>query len=440
MVRLAVPVVLSEIGWITMGIADTVMVGPIGPAALGAVGTGSTMFFALAVLGIGTLLALDTFVSQRFGAADIADCHRWLFAGLQLAAIMSVVLVIVARLGVSLLPRAGMHPAIVALLQPYLGALTWSIPPLLAYTVFRRYLQAMHIVRPVMIALLIANLLNVGANWALVYGHLGMPASGVVGSAYATLVSRVFLALALWGVILYRERRHPSGFHDVPWQLEWTRMTKLLRLGVPAALQVMLEVGVFAFASGLAARIDPDALAANQIVLNIASFFFMVPFGLSSAAAVRVGHAIGAGDHSRARRAGWVALALGLSFAVVMSCLFVVVPAPFLELFTRDRGLVHASAAVLLVYAIAQPFDACQTVATGALRGMGETKMPMVANLVGHWGVGLPLAYLACFRLAWGVMGLWAGLGFSLFLIGAGLVAVWERRTRAWQTAVDAAA
>ena len=194
MIRLAVPVVIGEIGWITMGIVDTIMVGPLGPAALGAVGTGSTMFFAFVVLGMGTLLALDTFVSQEFGAGRVGECHRWLFAGLQLAAVLSVILVIVGIGGVAVLPRAGLHPAVIAILQPYLGALLWSIPPLLAFTVFRRYLQAMHAVRPVMVALVSANLINAFVNWVLVYGHLGAPAFGPVGSAYATLAARIYLA------------------------------------------------------------------------------------------------------------------------------------------------------------------------------------------------------------------------------------------------------
>lgn len=430
MVRLALPVVIAELGWITMGIVDTVMVGPLGPAALGAVGTGSTMFFALVVLGMGTLLALDTFVSQGFGAGQIEECHRWLLAGLQLAAVMSVALVAVALAGVALLPRAGLLPVIIVLLQPYLATLVWSIPPLLAFTVFRRYLQAMNVVRPVMVALVSANLINAAANWALVYGHFGLPAFGVVGSAYATLAARLYLAGVLWGVILHRERRHPSGFHDVPWIIEAARMGRLVRLGAPAAAQVMLEMGVFAVAGALAARITPDALAANQIVLNIAGFVFMVPFGLGSAAAVRVGHAVGGRDGASARRAGWVAIALAVSFAVVMSMTFAVVPGPFLRIFTTDATVLRTGALVLLIYAVSQPFDACQTVATGALRGLGETRLPMVTNLLGHWGIGLPLACYLCFGRAWGVAGLWAGLCLSLVLIGVALVTVWHVKAR----------
>lgn len=430
MVRLALPVVIAELGWITMGIVDTVMVGPLGPAALGAVGTGSTMFFALVVLGMGTLLALDTFVSQGFGAGQIGECHRWLLAGLQLAAVMSVALVAVALGGVALLPRAGLLPAIIVLLQPYLATLVWSIPPLLVFTVFRRYLQAMHVVRPVMVALVSANLINAAANWALVYGHLGLPAFGVVGSAYATLAARLYLAGVLWGVILHRERKHPSGFHDVPWIIEAARMGRLVRVGAPAAGQVMLEMGVFAVAGALAARITPDALAANQIVLNIAGFVFMVPFGLGSAAAVRVGRAVGGRDGASARRAGWVAMALAVSFAVVMSMTFAAVPGLFLRIFTTDATVLRTGAVVLLIYAASQPFDACQTVATGALRGLGETRLPMVTNLLGHWGIGLPLACYLCFGRSWGVAGLWAGLCLSLALIGAALVAVWHVKAR----------
>jgi multidrug resistance protein, MATE family len=430
MLRLAWPVIIAELGWITMGIVDTVMVGPIGPAAIGAVGTGSTMFFALMVLGMGTLFALDTFVSQQFGAGRVDECHRWLFAGLQLAAVMSVLLVAVAFVGVWLLPLAGIHPDIIVLLQPYLVALLWSVPPLLAYTVFRRYLQAMNVVLPVMVTLVTANLINVAANWALVYGHLGLPAFGVVGSAYATAGARVYLAVALLGVILYRERKNPSGFHDVPFAIEFARMRQLLRIGLLSAMQLMLEIGVFAASSMLAARISPLALAANQIVLNVVSFFFMIPLGLSSAAAVRVGQAVGRGDPVGVRRAGWSALGLSLAFALCMSAAFAIAPGPFLAIFTADPALLHVGTTLLLICALFQPFDGFQVVATGALRGLGDTRTPMLLNLLLHWMIGLPMAYLLCFRAGWGVVGLWSGLGLSLTLIGAILLAVWHQRSK----------
>src|SRR5262245_21822375 len=160
MLKLALPVIVAELGWITMGIVDTIIVGPLGPAAIGAVGSGSTMFLAVMVLGMGTLLALDTFVAQNYGAGRIDECHRWLFAGLQLAGVMSIVLVVAGAAGVRLLPYAGLHPDVAVLLEPYLSALLWSAPALLAFTVFRRYLQAMNVVRPVTAALVSANVIN----------------------------------------------------------------------------------------------------------------------------------------------------------------------------------------------------------------------------------------------------------------------------------------
>lgn len=431
MLRLAVPVIVAEIGWISMGIVDTIFVGPLGPAAIGAVGTGSTMFFTVMVLGMGTLFALDTFVAQSYGAGRIDECHRWLFAGLQLAVVLSIVLVALGLIGVALLGDAGIHPLVIVLLQPYLATLMWSVPPLLAFTVFRRYLQAMNAVRPIMIVLITANLINALGNWIFIYGHLGLPALGVQGSAYATLAARVFLAIALFVVIAWRERTNPSGLHDVPFAIDRARMWALTRLGLPAALQVVLEVGVFAAVGLLAARITPIALAANQIALNIAAFVFMVPLGLSSAAAVRVGQAVGRRDPAGVRRAGWAALGISLAVALTMSTVFVVRPLPFLRIFTEDATVLATGASLLFFCALFQPFDGFQAVCTGALRGLADTRTPVVVNVIGHWLIGLPVGYALCFRQAWGVTGLWAGLALGLTLVGLTLLGVWSRRAAA---------
>jgi MATE family multidrug resistance protein len=431
MLRLAIPVIIAEIGWISMGIVDTIFVGPLGPAAIGAVGTGSTMFFTVMVLGMGTLFALDTFVAQSYGAGRIDECHRWLFAGLQLAGVLSIALVALGLVGVALLGDAGIHPSVIVLLQPYLATLMWSVPPLLAFTVFRRYLQAMNAVRPVMIVLIAANLINALGNWVFIYGHLGMPALGVQGSAYATLAARVFLAGALFLVIVWRERTSPSGLHDVPFAIDRARMWALTRLGLPAALQVMLEVGVFAAVGLLAARITPIALAANQIALNIAAFVFMVPLGLSSAAAVRVGQAVGRRDPAGVRRAGWAALGISFAVALTMSTVFIVRPLPFLRIFTEDATVLATGASLLFFCALFQPFDGFQAVCTGALRGLADTHTPVVVNVIGHWLIGLPVGYVLCFRSDWGVTGLWAGLALGLTLVGLTLLGVWSRRAAA---------
>ncbi len=439
MLRLAVPVVLAEMGWFAMSIVDTVMVGPLGPAAIGAVGTGSILFMTLMVFGFGTLLALDTFVSQSFGAGRIDECHRWLFAGLQLAAILAVALMLVAAAGVWALPAFGFHPELLPALESYIDVLIWSAPPLFAYVVFRRYLQAMNLVRPIMIALVAANVMNALVNWVLIYGHWGFPEMGVRGAAWATVASRVALASSLFGVVVYQERQRPSGLHDVPFRWDASRVWRLFRLGWPAAMQITLEVGVFAAASALAGRIGALAAAANQVVLNIAGFIFMIPFGLSSAAAVRVGQAVGRNDAAGMRRAGWTAVGLASAVMCGSAVLFFTVPEWLIRIYSSDASVIDVGVTLLFICSVFQLFDGLQTVTTGALRGLGDTRSPMVANLVGHWAIGLPVGYALCFWYGWGVAGLWTGLSTGLILIGATLLWVWSHRSRRFCTDRDAA-
>ena len=427
---LAWPVVLAEIGWLVMGIVDTIMVGPLGPAAIGAVGAGSIIFMAVMMPGFGTLLALDTFVSQSFGAGRIDECHRWLFAGIHLAMALSVVLTLLAFGSVRVLPAMGFHPDVLAEIQPYMTHLVWSVPPLMAYVVFRRYLQAMNVVRPIMVALVVANLVNIAANWVLVYGRLGFPRLGVVGAAYATVFSRLGLAVFLIALVVTRERRRPSGLHDVPFAMDVARMWAIIRVGLPAAGQILLEVGVFAAASALAARIAPASVAAHQIVLNIAGFIFMIPYGIATAAAVRVGQAVGRRDARGARLAGWVAIGLATMVMACSAVLFGTAPGALVQIFTRDAGVVEIGASLLLVAAVFQLCDGLQTVTTGALRGLGETRLPMLWNLTGHWLIGLPIGYYLAFGRSLGVWGLWVGLSVGLIMIGLALLVVWHGHSR----------
>jgi MATE family multidrug resistance protein len=427
---LAWPVVLAEIGWLVMGIVDTIMVAPIGPAAIGAVGAGSILFMAIMMPGFGTLLALDTFVAQSFGAGRIDDCHRWLFAGVQLAIVLSVGLTGVAFGFVWLLPALRFHPDVLAAIEPYMTHLVWSVAPLFGYLVFRRYLQAMNVVRPIMFALVLANVVNIAANWVLVYGRYGFPRLGVVGAAYATVLSRLGLALFVIGLVVVRERRRPSGLHDVPFEIDVSRMWAIVRLGLPAAGQILLEVGVFAAASALAGRIAPAAAAAHQIVLNIAGFIFMVPYGIGTAAAVRVGQAVGRRDPHGVRLAGWVAIGLATMVMTGSAVLFGTVPRHLVRIFTADAGVIDVGASLLLVAAVFQLCDGLQAVTTGALRGLGETRLPMLWNLAGHWCFGLPVGYRLAFGLGWGVYGLWVGLSIGLIVIGLALLVVWHRHSR----------
>ena len=288
MLTLATPVVMAELGWVTMGIVDTVMVGRLGPEAIGAAGLAGNLFFTIAVFAMGLLLGLDPLVAHAFGAKRIDECHRWLVAGVWLGLLVSIPLVGLVLLVNAALGMWGLPPEVLRLTQPYISTLAWSLPPLLLYASFRRYLQAMNIVKPVMFALVTANLLNVFGNWILIFGHLGVPAMGVPGSAISTLVARIVMAGYLFVTIVLHEAHMTPRLRETPMRLDLSRVRRLFRLGLPAAGQAVLEVGVFAAATALAGRVSAIALAAHQIALNMAAFTFMVPLGIASAAAVRV--------------------------------------------------------------------------------------------------------------------------------------------------------
>lgn len=433
MLSLAGPVVLAEIGWVSMAIVDTIVVGPLGPAAIGAVGIGSILFQAVAIFGMGLLLGLETLVSQAYGADRLDECHRWLVHGIGLSLIVAPALTAFALVGIALLPLWGFSAQVLPLTVPYLRVLVWSLLPLLLYATFRRYLQALAIVKPVMIALVTANLINALGAWALVYGHLGLPRMGTTGSGVATLVSRLYLAAFLAGAVLYHDRRHHVSVFAVSWRISARRLIRLVRLGFPAAAQVTLELGVFAAGSALAGRLDPVSLASHQVTLNLASLTFMVPLGIASAGAVRVGHAVGRGDARGASMAGWTAIALGVGFMGVAALAFVTVPGPLFRVFTSSAAVIALGARLLLVAAMFQVFDGLQGVTTGVLRGLGDTRTPMVTNLVGHWLIGLPLGYGLCFGWQWGVVGLWLGLSAGLILVALVLVAAWRHRVAAFR-------
>jgi MATE family multidrug resistance protein len=282
-------------------------------------------------------------------------------------------------------------------------------------------------VRVITVTYIGANLINWFLNWVLISGRLGMPALGVRGSALSTVAARVFMAAALMGFAWRYERKrgHPLFRHWAGPSVE--RIRQLVKLGAPAAGQILLEVGAWNLATLLAGLLTPVALATHQIALNYAAMTYMVPLGVSAAAAVSVGHAVGAGDLERARRAGWMALGLGTGFMLLAAVVFLVAPRPLIALYTTDPAVMAVGPSLLWVAAAFQIFDGIQTVSTGALRGLGETRVPMIANLVGYWVLGLPLGLILCFALRWGIYGLWIGLTVALIVIASSLLLRWRR-------------
>jgi multidrug resistance protein, MATE family len=426
--RLAGPVVVAQLGMMTMGLVDILMVGPLGAEALAAVSLGNALFFALLIFCGGVLMALDTLVSQAVGAGEAGRAGALLWQGAWLALVLG--------LGLNLL-FLDVEWVLVLLRQPeevvgptgdYLWARSFSAVPFLAFAACRGLLNGIGDTRPVMIVTLVANVVNLLADAVLIHGLLGAPALGVLGAGVATSVVRWFMLGAIvWVLRDPRYRRYDlSARRPGPAEV-W----RIFRLGLPIGAQFLVEVGLFSATGILVGWLGAIPLARHQIALTCASFTFMVPLGLGVAATVRVGHAVGRGDPVAAMIAGRAALALGLLSMIVPSLVFLLAPSLLARAFTADPEVIAGAATLLRIAAVFQLADGLQAVAAGCLRGAGDLRAPLVANLVSHWVVGLPLGAGLAFGLGWGTAGLWWGLTVALTLVA--LILAWRFLRGGWR-------
>jgi MATE family, multidrug efflux pump len=430
MVRLAAPLAVAELGWMAMGFVDVVMAGRLGPAAIGAGGLGSMLFFPIVIAGTGLISGMDTLVSQAFGARNDDDCRGTLISGVWLSVAITPVVAALLLLTVPLLRAIGTNPEVMDLLGPYVSALAASVPPLMMYSVFRRYLQARDVVRPITFAVVSANLINFAGNWLLMYGNWGAPRLGLTGSGISTALSRVYIGLVLAIALLVHERWAGYRLFRMDWRPDLTRIRRLIALGFPSAVQIGAEGAVFGIVTVMAAKLDAISLAAHTVAVNVISISYMVPLGISSAAAVRVGQGIGRRDSRGAAVAGWTALALGGGFMALAGLLLFVAPRAVARLYSPNAAVIEVSATLLWIAAFFELFDGLQVVATGALRGLGDTRTPAIAHFTGYWIFGLPIAWALCFHYGWGVRGLWMGLTVALVLIGLVLISWYYRLVR----------
>ncbi|MCU1222290.1 MAG: efflux family protein [Edaphobacter sp.] len=444
MLTLALPLIAAELGWMSMGIVDTMMVGHMAnPAlAISAAALGQVLYNTLAFGIAGILLGLDTYISQSHGAGRFDEANRWLFHGLILAAILAVVLMSIIGLAPLIMMRLPIDRQILIGAIAFLRALNWGTPMLFLYFTLRRYLQAFNHVRPIAFALVTANLINVFGNWLLIYGHswgpVQIPALGVTGSGLATSASRAYLALFLIAAIWRVEHQHNYGLRSMLRHIETSRLRRLTILGAPAGGQIFVEIAIFGMVTFLIGTMGPLPLSGHEIALNCASFTFMVPFAISAAAAVRVGQAIGRNAPAEAASAGWTAILLGAACMATFSAILFLFAHPIARAFTPDRTVIAATIPLLFVAAAFQFFDGLQITATGALRGAGNTHAGLIVQIIGYWIIGLPIGYLFAFRLHQGALGLWLGLCAGLIVAGVALTLTWHRTTQKLRTSRQA--
>lgn len=420
---LAWPVVITQLGTMAMSLVDIAMVAPLGADALAGVGIGNSIHWMTVTLLFGVLLALDPLISQAFGAKELDRVPQLAWQGAWIA-LFGGAAVGALHLGARWIFDALQQPdAVAAEATTYFGGLAAGVVPFLLFVVGRALLGGMSVTRPVMVITLAANGVNALADYALIQGNLGAPRLGVLGAGMATTTTRWAMVLAL-GIYLLRYRDRLDLSIRRP---ELQRIRRILRLGMPIGLQNAAEFGVFAAAGTFAGWLGAEALAAHQVALNLAAFAFMVPVGVSVAAAIRVGQAIGAGDPAGAALAGRVAMALGAGFMALTGLFFVSFPALLAARFGGEAEVVELATGLLRIAAAFQVADGIQVVASGALRGAGDTHTAMVANLLAHWCFGLPLGYLLAFQADLGAFGLWWGLTGSLTLAAALLAGLFLR-------------
>ncbi len=421
MFTLAAPIVVVQLGMMTMGVVDTLMVGRISAEALGAVALGHLYVWAVSVFGIGVLMALDPIVAQAVGARDEPAIARGLQRGLVLSLLLAIPISL-AFWPVGPVLRFMRQPAeVVPLAVAYVHASIPGIFPILAFTVLRQTLQAMHRTAPIVVAILLANLVNVVLNWALIFGHFGAPAMGAPGSGWATTVARWSMALSLYW--LGHRYLAPHLAHARRDALAIAPLLRMLCIGMPIGVQYVLELGAFGAIALLMGFLGTSEVAAHQIAINLASLTFMVPLGISAAAAVRVGNAVGRADLAAARRATRAAMTLGVLAMVVMATLLLSMPALLARAYTSEPAVVALAVALIPIAGFFQVFDGIQVVAIGVLRGLGDTTAPMLVNILGFWLIGMPVSLWLAFHVDAGPEGLWWGLVAGLIVVAVLLLA-----------------
>ncbi|HJL19485.1 MAG TPA: MATE family efflux transporter [Sandaracinaceae bacterium LLY-WYZ-13_1] len=425
--RLTGPLLLTQLGQMLLGVVDTAVVGRLGEVPLAAVGLAGTVFFTITVLGFGWMLALDPLIAQAVGAGERTRARELLWQGGWVAAVGTVPLTgLVLAFGESL-GLMGNPPAAVAEAQPYLYARLVGLLPFLALAAGRAFLQAHELTRPLVVSVIVANVLNLPLTWWLVHGDGGLEALGLapvgfagLGTAGAGWASTVATLVQL-GVVLFAVRA--LWPRDVPrvHRPERAAVLRVLRLGTPIGLQLAAEVGSFAIATVLIGNLGTRPLSAHNVAITWISVTFQVAIAVGSATAVRVGHAIGRADAPGTRRAGLTGIASGAVAMIGGALVFLWVPSGLARVLTDEPGVIEATVPLLAVAAAFQLSDGVQAVAAGALRGAGDTRWPLVANLVGHYAIGVPLGASLAFVAGWGATGVWWGLSAGLTAVAVAL-------------------
>lgn len=433
--RLALPMALTQLSQIAMMTTDLAFIGRLGGDALAGAALAGTIYFVSFTFGMGLTSAIAPLVAQAFGAGDRTMVRRALRTGLWAALLLSLPIMVFPLRGEQILLALGQAPQAARLAQHYLFGLAWGVAPALWFLAIRSFMGAINRPQPALWITLAAIPVNALLVYLLISGGLGLPQLGLFGVGLATtLVNCATFIAALW----FATRREPfSDYHILTrlWRIDWPVMRQLIAIGAPISVAFLMEYGLFSSAALLMGLIGTTALAAHQIALQVTAILFMIPFGISMAATVRVGHAAGRDDRPGIRRAGLAAMLLGLAIAGVLTLAVAVARFDIAAFFLGSTAenataTIKLAAMLLLIGTSFYATDAMQSIAVGSLRGLKDTRVPLLLAGIGYWLIGFPLSYWLAFHTGLGAIGVWVGLSIGTAVYATLLVLRFQLLTR----------
>lgn len=436
--RLAGPIAAGNVGQLLIGVVDTLMIGRVGVAELGAVAFVNTLFLIPQVACMGLLASVPVLVSQAKGADQVRDVGRHIKRGMALALAVSALVTALLAANALWLDRYGQEPEVVAVSRNYYWLIVASLVPTLVYQCLKGASEGLGWSKPPMIALLSGVALNAVLNWLLIFGELGFPELGLEGAGWATLIARWAIGGAMVAFVLRSARFRPYLPRSWLRRYGWAGFRPLLRIGLPTAAQHLFEVGAFAGSAIIVGWISKEALAGHQVAITVASVAFMVPLGLSIATGIRAGEALGSRAYERLRAICFSSVAFSVVQTATVGLALLVFSRQIAEAFVADAVVAEIAASLLVVVALFQVVDGAQVASIGALRGISDVNVPMGIAFVAYWLVALPAAYGFGIAAGRGAAGVWIGLAVGLGFAALGLVARLAWATRAGRLAARA--
>ena len=416
--ELAYPVIIGQLGFIMMGVVDSLMVGKLGSTFLAAASLGNSLTFIIFIVGIGISMAVTPLVAISVGARKFEECGIYFRQSLLVNLIIGFLMMLVVYFLADFITIFGQKKDVVPLAISYTKILSFGAIPLMIFQTYRQFIEGLSIMRPAMIVVIAANLINALVNWLLIFGKLGFPELQLDGAGWATFSSRVFMWLALMIFVMNVKyfKQYDVSFHFK--NINFPVIKRILSIGLPSGFQYFFEVGAFSFAVIMVGWLGSKQLAAHQIAINLASISFMAALGISAAGSIRVGNEVGRKDISETRKAGFTAIFLGASMMFCAGIIFIIFRNLLPTFYINEKDVIEIASTLIVIAALFQLSDGTQAVGIGILRGLTDVKIPTAITFIAYWIVGLPVGYLFGFILGYGVQGVWIGLLFGLTTSG----------------------